>query len=405
MADERIDRIVEELLAGRPTSRRTFVQRLGAAGIALSGASTFLAACGGIEGENDKTTGGKATPTATAVSHPKVAFDRLDFSNWPLYIDKAVIKDFEKEFGAKVKYVEDINDNEEFFGKIRQPLSSDQDIKRDIVVLTDWMAARMVRLGYVQPFDEKNIPNKSNLQPSLADPSWDKGRKMSMPWQSGMTAIGYNKKKVGREIGSINDLFDPAFKGRVSLLSDGREAANLMLLRKGKKPEDATIDDVLAAIEEVDAENRKGQIRRFTGNDYTTDLTKGNLWLALAYSGDMVQLKADNPDLDFVIPEEGATIWTDNMEIPKTSKNQYAAETMINYVYDPAVAAKIAAYVNYVTPVVGAKEELAKSDPETADNQLIFPDDATLAKLHPYVDLNEDEEKQLNEAMQAVVGA
>jgi spermidine/putrescine transport system substrate-binding protein len=406
MPDERIDRIVEEWLAGRATSRRTFVQRLGAAGFVLSGASTFLAACGGIEGENEGSDGAKKTPTPAAeVNHPKVAFDRLDFANWPLYIEKKVLKDFEKEFGAKVKYTEEINDNEEFFGKIRQPLASGEDIKRDIVVLTDWMASRMVRLDYVQPLDKKNIPNAKNLQPSLASPVWDKERTLSLPWQSGMTGIGYNKKKVGREITSLNDLFDPAFKGRVSLFSEGREAANFMLLRKGKDPATATIDDVLAAIEEVDAENRKGQIRRFTGNDYTTDLTKGNLWLCQAYSGDLVQLKADNPDLDFLIPEEGATIWTDNMMIPKTSKNQYAAEVMMNYVYEPEVAAKIAAYVNYVTPVVGAKEILAASDPELADNQLIFPNEETLAKLHPYVDLDEAEEKQMNEAMQAVVGA
>lgn len=404
MPDERIDRIVEELLASA-TSRRTFVQRMGAAGFAISGASAFLAACGGIEGENEGSDGAEKTATPEAVSHPKVEFDQLNFANWPLYIEKKVLKDFEKQFGAKVKYTEEINDNEEFFGKIRQPLSAGQDIKRDIVVLTDWMAARMVRLDYVQPLDKKNIPNAANLQPSLQDPTWDAGRKLSMPWQSGMTALGYNKKKVGREIRSINDLFDPKFKGRVSMLSDAREAANVMLLRKGKKPQDATIDDVLAAIEEVDAENRKGQIRRFTGNDYTTDLTKGNIWIAVAYSGDMVQLKADNPDLDFVIPEEGGTIWTDNMMLPKTSKNQYAAETMINYVYDPVVAAKIAAYVNYVTPVVGAQEELAKSDPETAENPLIFPDEATLANLYPYVDLDEAEERQMNEAMQAVVGA
>jgi spermidine/putrescine transport system substrate-binding protein len=189
------------------------------------------------------------------------------------------------------------------------------------------------------------------------------------------------------------------------MLGDARDASNFMLLRKGIKPEDAKIDDVLGAIEDLDKENRKGQIRRFTGNDYTTDLTKGNLWIAQVYSGDMVQLKADNPNLDFVIPEEGATLWTDNMQIPKTSKNQYAAETMMNYVYDPEVAAQIAAYVNYVTPVVGAKEALAAKDPETADNQLIFPDDQTLSQLHPFVNLNEEEEKQMNEAMQAVVGA
>jgi spermidine/putrescine transport system substrate-binding protein len=402
MPDDSIDRIVDDLLSGSRTSRRAFVQRLGAVGVALSGTSAFLAACGGIEGEADKR---QAASTPAAVNHPKVDFDRLNFSNWPLYIDKKVLKDFEKKYGAQVKYTEEINDNEEFFGKIRQPLASGTDIKRDLVVVTDWMAARMVRLGYVQPLDKKNIPNAKNLQPTLQNPQWDPGRKLSLPWQSGMTALGYNKAKVGREVRSLNDLFDPEFKGRVSLFTDARDVVNFMLLRKGKKPEDATLDDVLAAIEEADAENRKGQIRRFTGNDYTGDLTKGNLWICQAYSGDMVQLKADNPDLEFVIPEEGATIWTDNMQIPVTSQNQYAAETMMNYVYDPPVAARIAAYVNYVTPVVGAKEELIKEDPKLAENELIFPSEETLATLHPYVNLNEDEERQMNEAMQAVIGA
>jgi spermidine/putrescine transport system substrate-binding protein len=220
-----------------------------------------------------------------------------------------------------------------------------------------------------------------------------------------MTGIGYNKKKVGREIRSFKDMFDPEFKGRVSFLGDPRDASNFILLKNGKKPEDATIDDVLAAIEELDKANRSGQIRRFTGNDYTTDLTKGNLWITQAYSGDVIQLQADNPDLEFVIPDEGATLWSDNMLMPAKASDPYAAETYMNYVYDPQVAARIAAYVNYVTPVRGAKEELMKKDPKLAENELIFPSDETLANLHPFVNLTEDEERQMNEAMQAVVGA
>jgi spermidine/putrescine transport system substrate-binding protein len=382
--------------------RRAFIQRAMAAGLTFSSASALLAACGGIEGEDKKSS---ATSTPEAAKHAKTAIEQLNISNWPLYIDKKTNKEFAKETGGKVSYKEDVNDNEEFFGKVRQQLADGQDIGRDIMVLTDWMAARCVRLGYCEPLDKANIPNIENLQPSLADPQWDPGRKFSLPWQSGMTAIGYNKAKTGREIKSMNDLFDPKFKGRVSLFSDARDTANVILLRDGKKPEDATIDDVLAAIEEVDKANRSGQIRRFTGNDYTTDLTKGNLWLAMAYSGDMVQLKADNPDLDFVIPEEGATIWTDNMLMPKNAQHYYAAETWMNYVYDPDNQAQIAAYVNYVPPVVGTKEILEKQDPEIAKNQLIFPSEETLAQLHPYVNLNEDEERQMNEAMQAVVGA
>jgi spermidine/putrescine transport system substrate-binding protein len=401
MPNESVDQLVERMLNGDVTSRRAFVQRLGAAGFALTGASTLLAACGGVEGTANKDT----TTQNKAVTHPKVAISQLNFSNWPLYVDKKVLKDWDKQTGGKLKYTEDINDNEEFFGKIRQPLAQGQDTGRDLMALTDWMAARMVRLGYVQPVDKKNIPNGANIIDALKSPNWDKQRNFSLPWQSGMTAIGYNPKKTGREITSVNDLFDPKFKGRMALFSDARDTSGLVMLSQGIKPADAKIDDVLKALDKVDEENRKGQIRKFTGNDYTTDLTKGNLWLCMAYSGDIIQLQADNPDLKFVIPEEGAMLWSDNMMIPKKAQHVYAAENFMNYVYDPKVAAKITAYVNYVSPVKGVKEELAKTDPKLASDPLIFPTDADLAKLSGYPVLSETEEKQMNEKMQQIVGA
>jgi spermidine/putrescine transport system substrate-binding protein len=401
MPNESVDQLVERMLNGDVTSRRAFIQRLGATGFALTGASTLLAACGGVEGTANKDT----TTQNKAVTHPKVAISQLNFSNWPLYVDKKVLKDWDKQTGGKLKYTEDINDNEEFFGKIRQPLAQGQDTGRDLMALTDWMAARMVRLGYVQPVDKKNIPNGANIIDALKSPNWDKQRNFSLPWQSGMTAIGYNPKKTGREITSLNDLFDPKFKGRMALFSDARDTSGLVMLSQGVKPADAKIDDVLKALDKVDEENRKGQIRKFTGNDYTTDLTKGNLWLCMAYSGDIIQLQADNPDLKFVIPEEGAMLWSDNMMIPKKAQHVYAAENFMNYVYDPKVAAKITAYVNYVSPVKGVKEELAKTDPKLASDPLIFPTDADLAKLSGYPVLSETEEKQMNEKMQQIVGA
>jgi spermidine/putrescine transport system substrate-binding protein len=382
----------------RELDRRQFVEVMGALG-----AMAFLAGCGGIEGEADRAEERRRAEPED-VNHPKTDFDRLTFANWPLYIDKKVLRDFEKEYGAKVRYTEEIDSNEGFFGKVRQPLSAGQDIKRDLIVLTDPFAARMVRLAYVQKYDRDNVPNAENLQPGLRSPSWDPEREYSLPWQSGMTVIGINRGKVKREIRSIADMFDPEFKGRVGMFNDARDAVNFILLRDGKKPEDATIDDILAAIEALEEEKQKGQIRRFHGNGYTQDLTQGNFWLCQAYSGDIIQLQADNPEVDFVFPEEGATIWTDNMQIPVTSKNQYAAETMMNYVYDPEVAATIAAYVNYVTPVVGAKEVLAERDPELTENQLIFPNEETLANLHPYVTVDEEEDRRMTDAMAAVVG-
>src|SRR4051794_40678138 len=382
--------------------RRAFLGRAGATGLTLGGLSTLLAACGSIKGT--AVAGEHGTPAIT--THAKKALTGLTISNWPLYIDKSVNKRFVKRYHAQdFHYREDVNDNDEFFGKVQQQLAQGRDIGRDIMVLTDWMAARMLRLGYLEPLDKRNIPNAKNLQPALQIPQWDPNRAYSLPWQSGMTAIGYNRKKTGREIRSFKDMFDPKFKGRVSFFTDPRDASNFILLKNGIKPETATIDQVLAAIEELDKANRSGQIRRFTGNDYTQDLTKGNLWLCQAYSGDVIQLQADNPDLEFVIPEEGATLWSDNMLVPRHAKHAYAAEAYMNYVYDPEVAAKIAAYVNYVTPVVGAKQVLEKRAPKLAENPLIFPDDETFSRLHPFPVLTPSEERQMTEAMQAVVGA
>jgi spermidine/putrescine transport system substrate-binding protein len=394
-----LDRLFDALVHSQ--SRREFVQRMGAIS-AVVGGSSLLAACGGIEGTADE----QSTPQpAEEVNHPKTDFDQLNFANWPLYIDKKVLREFEREHDAKVRYTEEINDNEEFLGKVRQPLADGQDIKRDIIVLTDPVAARMVRLNYVQQLDKKNIPNAENLVESLRDPQWDPGRRYSLPYQSGMTIIGINRARVDSDVRSIEDLFRPEFEGRVSLFSDAREVVNWMLLRQGKDPQDASMDDILAAIEMAKEENDKGQIRRFTGNDYTQDLTRGNIWLCQAYSGDLIQLQADNPDIDFIIPEEGGTIWTDNMQIPVSSTNQYAAEVMMDHLYDPEVAATVAEYVNYVSPVAGAREVLLEREPELAENELIFPSDETLSKMHEYVNVDEEQEREMNEAMQAVVGA
>src|SRR4051794_38845286 len=396
--DREVDLFFEQLVEGR-LSRRQVLHRLGAAGLTLSSAGTFLAACGGVKGTD------KGTPSAKTATHAKTKITEFDFSNWPLYIDKGVLKGFEKKYGANIKYVEEINDNEEFFGKVRQQLQEGRSLNRDLVVLTDWMASRWVRAGWVEPKDKKNIPNEKNLQPNLAHPKWDPQRSFTLPWQSGMTAIAYNPKKTGRKLHSIGDLFDPKFKGKVTFLSDPHDSAGLMVLLAGKKTEDATLDDVLAGIDKIDQANKKGQIRRFTGNDYTTDMAKGNAWVSVAYSGDLFQLRKDLPGVQFVIPDEGALLWTDNMMMPQKPPHPYAAEAMMNFVYDPQIAAQLAAAINYVTPVVGTQEAIQKIDPSLVHAPTVFPDDATRTKLHPYVTLTASEERQMNEAMQKVTGA
>ena len=400
MTDPSFERALEAHLAER-LSRRRFLGRAGSLGLAAT-ALPVLAACGGVEGTAEKKPERQKAVTA---NHPRTEIGNWTFANWPLYIDKKELKAFDREFGGKVKYVEEINDNNEFFGKVRQQLERGRPIDRDIVVLTDYMASRWVRNEYAEPIDKRNVPNMANLVSNLKSINYDPRREYTLPWQSGAIGLGYDVKRTGRDIRSIKDLFDPKFKGRVSMLSEPYDSACTVLLGDGVDASKATLDQILGAIEKIDAANQSGQFRRFTGNDYTTDLAKGNVWIALAYSGDLVQLQSDNPDLRFAYPEEGAMLFTDNMMLPAKAENYYAAETMMNYVYEPEVAARIAAYVNYISPVEGVQEILAKTDPELAENELIFPPDNVRSGLRAYPALSPGDERAMQEAMAKVTGA
>jgi spermidine/putrescine transport system substrate-binding protein len=399
--EDPLELVVERLINGDDHSRRVFLKRMGAFGV-VAGAGAALSACGGIAGERTSTDSGREF---VSVRHPRTKIDSLRVSNWPLYIDKKTPKGWEAKYRANLNYVEDINDNEEFFAKVRQELQDGSSIGRDIVTLTDYMAARWINAGYVEPMDRTNVPNAANLVPSLASPSWDRNRDYTLPWQSGMTGIGYNPKKTGGKLKGIQDLFDPRFKGRVTFLTEWRDSVTLMLLGEGIKPDDATLDDVMQQIDKMDEAAKSGQIRRFTGNDYAKDLADGNGWACVAWSGDIVQLQSDNPDLQFLIPEAGAGIWSDNMMIPQKAPHPYAAETWMNYYYDPRVAAQLVAYVNYVSPVVGAKKYVEDIDPGLAENQLIFPDEATQKRLYPDVNLTGADDREATARMQEVAGA
>lgn len=403
-----VERYVDRLIANEVTRRRLL--RQGAAGAMSVGALAWLAACGddGIESGG----GEKTEKERAAIAKGEIAKD-LYIANWPLYIDvdektkkRPTLENFKKEFGTEVKYVEEINDNTEFFGKVRQQLAQGQSGGRDLFVVTDWMAGKMKQLDYVQRLDKSALPNvQANLIERLKSPPFDPTREYSVPWQSGMTGIVYRKDLTGGELKSVNDIFDPKFKGKVTMLTEMRDSVGLTMLGMGADPEKDGNDKALAAIEKIDKANRDGQIRRFTGNDYIKDLPKGDVVAAFGWSGDAVALKADNENIEFLFPEEGFMLWTDNMQIPVGAPHAYTAEVFMNYVYDPEVQAKIAAYVNYVTPVNGTKEVLAKDDPETAENELIFPSEQTLAPAKIFRDLNEADAMEIDEAFQAAIGA
>ncbi len=333
-------------------------------------ATLGLAACGG----DDTVGGGSDEEVKTAESGPVEG--KLTISNWPGYIDpgkNGTVAEYEQETGVEVDYIEDVNDNAAFFGKLQPQLDSGESGGRSIFVLTDWMAKQMYDLGYLQEIDHADVPTAfENILPTVESPNLDPERNYSIPWQSGMTGIWVNKQEAP-DITSVNDLFDPKYKGRVTMLTELPDTVPLVMAADGIDPPTATKEDWLAAIDKIREAADSGQIRRFTGNDYTEDITSGNVVAALGWSGDGYLI--ENPDAEWRMPDEGCNIFTDNMVIPVGAPNPAAALDFMNFVYQPEVQADIAAWVNYVTPVAGVKEELAKEDPKLAEDQLIFPDE------------------------------
>ncbi|MFE1850430.1 spermidine/putrescine ABC transporter substrate-binding protein [Streptomyces sp. NPDC059489] len=392
---------------GRASLTRRSLLRASAGGALAVGGLGALSACG-IPAAG-KTQGG--TSAEDHSSKERV----VNFSNWPEYIDvddsgkhHPTLEAFGRRTGIAVKYTEDINDNNEFFGKIKPQLAAGQDTGRDLIVLTDWLAARVIRLGWVQKLDPANLPHAfANLSGQFRSPDWDPGRAYSYPWQGISTVIAYNKKALdGVEVKSVSDLLDnPKLKGRVGFLSEMRDSIGMTLLDMGKDPAKFTDDDFDAVIARLQKAVDKGQIRRFTGNDYTSDLTKGDLAACVAWGGDIVQLQADSPDVAYIIPDSGYMTSTDNMLVPNKARHKANAERLIDFYYEPDQAAALAGYVNYVSPVDGVKPYLEKIDKDAANNPLILPDKAMAAKSHAFRSLTQKEETAYEEKFAKLTGA
>ena len=357
-------------------TRRELLRRAAAGGTVLT-LPGLLAACGGST---------KAT-VGTGSSSKQLA-KTLEFSNWTLYIDvkgqkHPSLDQFQKKTGVKVDYKEDINDNASFFGKIQGPLSRGQSINRDIIVMTDnsRYPSLLINKGWVEKLDKSAIPNIKNLIPVQRHPSWDHDRDYSLPWQSGMTGIAYNDKLTDPVMSIPQLLEDKQLKGKVTVLSEMADSLALVMLANGDDPAHVTNATFNRAINRLQKAVDNGQIRQFTGNDYSGPLAKGDLKAAMSWSGDIVQLQSSNKHLHWNLPDDGGDIWTDNMLIPQGG-NVFTASTYMNFVYDPKIAAEIEAYVNYISPVLGAKQVLLKTDPAIAKNTLIFPTKKMLDNVH-----------------------
>jgi spermidine/putrescine transport system substrate-binding protein len=377
-------------IIGAMVSRRAVLA--GAGGL---GAAGLLAACGG---------GSDSADSANSVR----------WGNWPLYLDYdedtkkyPTLEKFKEQTGITANYFEDYNDNDEFFGKVQAQLKLGEDIGYDVVTPTDWMAARWIRLGYTQKFDAANIPNKSNILDSLASPSFDPNREQSLTWQGIMSGFGWNTEKNPKGIRTLDELFAPQNKGKIVVLSEMRDTIGIILRSQGVDLQTVTEDQFMNAVDFMAKKIADGWIRGVKGNEYAEDLTSGDATAVIGWSGDMFILKSENEGkFDFAIPDSGATISGDNLMIPSTAsaEGKANAEKLINFYYDPAIAAEVAAYVNYVCPVKGAQAEMEKIDPALASSPFIFPDAATSAKLSVFRSLTPAEETSWGEAFQKAAG-
>ncbi|MCW2865899.1 MAG: spermidine/putrescine transporter substrate-binding protein [Marmoricola sp.] len=372
-------------------SRRAFLKAGGFGAFAL-GSAAVLPAFGTPSAVQD--------PRKCTTKDLSATDRRLVVSNWPAYLDEAekgkknTLQDFEAATGIKVAYTDDVSDNAEFFAKVRNQLGDCQPIGRDMMVLTDWMAAKVIDLGWIQPLDAAKVPNfHKNLLPALRGRDWDPKRTYSAPWQTGLTGIAYNAK-LTKEVGSFSDLVTrPDLKGKITLLSEMHDTMGFMLKLVGADPEKFTGDQWSDAITKLRGVVKAGQVRAFTGNEYIQDLTAGNIVACEAWSGDVIQAQFDNPDIKFVIPEEGLALWSDNMLVPNLAQHESNAEKWIDYYYDPEVAAKLAAWVNYICPVEGAREAMVKIDKSLVDNKLIFPSADDLKDTFAFMALDDKQTK------------
>jgi spermidine/putrescine transport system substrate-binding protein len=398
------------LLSVMPSRRNLMRGVLGAGAFAVAGGA--LSACG---------TSGTGTPGASASAGPACATPdasaserKVIFSNWIGYMDEAddnaddhpTLKAFTAKTGIEVAYTADINDNNEFFGKIQSQLGACQTIERDLVVFTDWMAARFIRRGWAAKFEPSKVATFTrNLVPSLQGRQFDAKQEYAAPWQSGLTGIAVNTN-VAKEIKNVDELLTrPDLKGKVTCLTEMRDTMGFMLLSIGKDPGNFTTADFDTALDKLKKAVVDGQIRKFTGNEYAQDLAKGDIAACIAWSGDVIQLGFEDEKIKFITPDEGLMLWSDNALIPATSTHASNAQALIDYYYDPKVAAELAKFVNYVCPVAGAQDEMVKLDPELAENPLIFPDSDMQPKIKAFRPLTDAEEKDYDTKFQAVIGA
>jgi spermidine/putrescine transport system ATP-binding protein len=394
---------------GAPPPERRFGRRALIVGGAVAGTAVVIGGVLAATGDSEGSAGDSGSDGGIGTGDSDVRV-----LNWQAYIDPTeegatgTLDRFEEATGIAVTYDEDFNDNNEVYNRILAPvLGTGGVIDYDIICPTNWMAARLKNLGWIEQLPLDRIPNRVNLEDRFLNQRWDYGAAFHLPWQAGMTGIGYDPALTGRELRSIMDLFDPEFQGRVAMLSEMRDTVGLVMLGLGHDPDAVDEDGAFEALDLIEQATNDGQIRAFTGNEYIRSLESGDFVACIAWSGDIVQLQYDRPDIQLVIPEEGGMSWYDTMVIPKGAPNAFAAADWMNFVYDPVQAAQLTAWVQFITPVKGVRDELIKMGGDAtalAESPILFPTDEDAARLHVFADLPEEIDVAITERFLQITG-
>ncbi|WP_030455693.1 ABC transporter substrate-binding protein [Herbidospora cretacea] len=392
------------LLRGLTQSRYSRRDALRFAGFSAAGLA--LAACG-VQGQK------AAAPSPSAVADfwsTQKKNGRVVFANWPEYMpeDQGPLKQFQQATGISYEYKEVIQENAEFFGKSEPQLRAGQPLGYDIIVMTNGLQlGKMIQLGYLTALDHKQLPNfAANAGASYKNPAYDANNTYTIPYQAGVTGIAYNTKYVDEDITSIQSLFDKKYEGKVGMMADAQEVGNFGMFAVGVDPDKSTQADWEKAAAKLKEQRDQGIVRKYYAQDYIDAVAKGDVWLSQAWSGDVFQRQLAGEPVKFVVPQEGGTIWIDNMAIPKGAANPVDALMLMDFLYKPEIAAELTAYIQYVTPVNGVQQILAgKSDEDSkalAESPLIFPTEADYAKLRPYRTLTNAEEPVYNGLFQTI---
>ena len=376
-------------------SRRGLFKGLGLGAAALGAGS--LAACSGSSGPGDGSAGS------------------VRWANWTYYLDYdeetgtyPSLDAFQEATNIRVEYFEDIDDNKTFIAKIKDQLKLGQDIGYDTFCLTDSSLVRLLEQDQLMEFDRSLLPNVGEqMIPLVQKASFDLDRTWSIPYQAGMTGLVYNTKLYPKGVKQVSDLWAPDLKGKVSLLSEQDDTLGLVMLEQGVDVEgDWGDDEFFTALEAVEKQLASGQVYTVKGNSYTQDLQTEAVWAGMAWSGDVTMLndEAGEEIWKFVVPDAGATLFIDSFCMPTSTESADQVHQLVDYYYEPEVAAQVAAYVQYVTPVAGAREAMEQIDPELAANPLIFPDEEMSSRVFDMRTISSEEDNRYAQAYQKALG-